>query len=238
MNLKRVVGVLIFLAGVVLTVALGALATWGDLEASLFDAAIRAETRLNSLRCPVLITRQETGQVSASFRNTSPRPVNRAIRAHISQGFVTLMREETLYLPLQPGETQRLTWPVTAADAAYGALILVRVSALRQAPMPSESQACGIVVLDLPWVSGGLLVAVWLALGLAGIAGGGWLWLRVNWPWVGRRHAATNTMLAVTVVALALLVAGLAGVWMLGVLLLALLALLLIAIMTHLLLEV
>lgn len=238
MNLKRTVGVTVFLAGTLLTVALAALAVWGDLEASLFDVSVRAEKRLASLRCPVLITSQETGQVLASFRNTGQRPVNRAIRVHISQGFVTLIREEALQLPLQPGETRRWTWDVTAQDAVYGSLILVRVSTLRQAPMPSESQACGIVVLDLPWVSGGLVMAAWLILGLAGLLGGGWLWLRASRPLVGRRRTATNALIAVAGVAFAALIAGLGGAWIPGVLLLALLVLLLISIVAHLLLDV
>lgn len=237
MNLKRLAAVLIYLAGILLTTALGALAVWGDLEASLFDTAIRAETGLSSLRCPVLITQQETGQISASFRNTGQAPVKRAIRVHITQGFVTLMREEALYLPLQPGEVQRLSWPVTAADAAYGSLILARVSTLRQAPMPSESQACGIAVLDLPGSSGDLWVALWLALGLAGIFAGGWLWLRASRPLVGRGRAAANAILAIAVVAVAVVLAGLAGAWMSGVLFIALLMLLLSAIVAHLLLE-
>lgn len=237
MNLQRLAAVLIYLTGILLTTALGALAVWGDLEASLFDAAIRAETNLTSLRCPILITRQETGHVAASFRNTGQQPVNRAIRVHITQGFVTLMREEAVQLPLQPGQTQRLTWPVTAADAAYGSLILVRVSTLRQAPLPSESQTCGIAVFDLPAGSGNLWVALWLALGLAGIGGGGWLWLRVSRPLRGRRRTAANASLAVAGVAVAVMLAGLVGAWMLGVLLLALLTLLLGAIVAHLLLE-
>lgn len=228
---RRTAGVALYALGILLTIALAATAVLGDMEASLFDAAIRPEETLRSMRCPVLITRDEVGQVTARFENTGQRPVERAIRVHISQGFVTLFREEDVKLPLQPGERQRQAWQVTADDAAFGSsLILARISTLRQAPMPSQSNACGIFVVDLPWVSGGLVTAAWLALGLVGIGVGGWLWLRASRPMTARRRSAGNAMLAVAITTLAALVAGLAGLWVFGILLLAILILLLIAI--------
>jgi hypothetical protein len=227
----RTLGVILYALGVLLILGLGAMATWGDLEASLFDTAIQAEKSLSSLRCPVLITRDEVGKISARFENTGTHPVNRAIRAHISQGYVTLIREESLQLPLQPGESQRWTFGITADDAAYGSsLILARVSTLRQAPMPSQSRACGIVVLGIPWISGAWVTGIWLALGLLGLVGGTWLWARASGPLVGRRRHAANTMIAIAAATLAVLAAGLAGAWVLGVLLLALWVLLMIAV--------
>jgi hypothetical protein len=230
---RRTVGTILYSLGILMTLALGAIAVWGDLEASLFDVSIRAERSLRSLNCPVLITSHETGQISASFQNTSQQPVNRAIRAHISQGFITLFREENLQLPLQPGERQHWTWYVTADDAAYGSLILVRVSTLRQAPMPSESSTCGIIVLDIPWVSGRIAVAVWLILGLTATAGGTWIWLKASPPQMRDRRLAMLSMSAISLLVIAILIVGLAGLWVLGVILLALFVLLLITILAQ-----
>ena len=229
-NSRRRLGVALYALGILLIIALAATAVVGDMEASLFDAAIRPEETLRSMRCPVLITRDQVGRVSARFENTGQRPVARAIRVHISQGFVTLFREEDVKLPLQPGERQRLAWEVTADDAAFGSsLILTRISTLRQAPMPSQSNACGIFVVDLPWIGGTLATAAWLTLGLLGIGAGGWLWLRASRPLTARRRSAGNAMLAVAITTLAALAAGLAGFWVFGVALLAILVLLLIA---------
>jgi hypothetical protein len=230
---RRMLAMIVYCLGILMTLALGAVAIWGDLEASLFDVSIRAQRSLRSLNCPVLITSHETGEISASFQNTGQQPVNRAIRAHISEGFVTLFREENLQLPLQPGERQRWTWYVTADDAAYGSLILVRVSTLRQAPLPSESSTCGILVLNIPWVNGRVVVAGWLILGLAATAVGGWLWLRSTPLQTIKRRPAILSMSAVTLVVIALLLVGLAGLWVVGVLLLALLVLLLITIVAQ-----
>lgn len=233
MHLRRTMGVLFYAAGILLSVGLAVVSTWGDLEASLFDPAERAEKANVSLRCPVFITRDEVGEVSAAFTNTGGRPVERTAWAHISEGFVTLMREERVKLPLQPGETKRMSWFVSAEDAAYGFLILVRVSALRQAPLPSQSQACGILVLALPGVSGTFVTVIWLLLGVVGIAAGLWLWLTASRPFDQRRQGAAAAMVVLAVLVVGALAAGLMGQWVAGVLLLALTALTLIAIVTH-----
>lgn len=227
---RRTLGVLLFIFGILSTGSLGALAVWGDFEASLFDVAIHAESGLDALSCPVFITRHEVGEISASFRNTGVRPVDRPIRARMTEGFVTLIREENVRLPLQPGETQSHTWTVTAEDAAYGGLlILARVSALRQSPMPSQSGSCGIIVLNVPWLTGGLLTFGWLSGGLLTLLGGGWIWQRSAAPSTSKQRPATVAAAAIAAVVLAILVCGLSGLWLPGIMLLALLVLMVVA---------
>jgi hypothetical protein len=179
----------------------------------------------------VLITRDEWGRFRLASRTPAQRPVNRAIRAHISQGFVTLIREERPATALAAGRRQRWTFGVTAEDAAYGSsLILVRVSTLRQAPMPSQSRACGIVVLGIPWVSGSAGDGRLAGVGLVG-PGGRRVAVGAGQPTAGGPPAPrAYAMIAISVVTLAVLAVGLAGAWVLGVLLLALWVLLLIAV--------
>lgn len=220
---------MLFVVGLLMALTLGALAIWGDFEASLFDISIRAESSLNSLRCPILITPHEQGQVSAAFRNTGERPINRPVRARISDGFVTLIREENVQLPLQPGEQKRQHWDISPADAVYdGWLILVRVSTLRQAPMPSQSNTCGVLVLNLPGVQGWAVVSAWLSMGLAAMFGGAFLWWRHK-PTTTRERPLVLAAGANALVVLAVLVCGLTGQWLLGIVLLAILVLLIVA---------
>lgn len=219
---------MLFVLGFAAATVLTALSVWGDLEASLFDSSSVAETSLRSLRCPVFIGRAETGHVSASFTNTSERPVERAIRVHISDGRVSLMREERVQEPLEPGATAHLRWPVRLNDAAYGYLVLARVSTLRQFPMPSETGSCGILVLPFSLMRGGPALAAWLALSLAALFGGGWLYLSDRQLRV-RRPRSALTIIALGGVAVAGLIVGLLGLWTAGVLVLALTFLMLIA---------
>ena len=226
---QQTLGTTLFVVGLLMTLTLGALAIWGDFEASLFDISIRAESGLNSLRCPILITPHEQGQVSAAFRNTGERPVNRPVRARISDGFITLIREENVQLPLQPGEQKRHHWDISPADAVYdGWLILVRVSTLRQAPMPSQSNTCGVLVLNVPGVQGWAVVSVWLSVGLAALLGSGILWWRSGLMTAQQRPLVLAAG-ANAVVVLAVLVCGLTGQWLPGIVLLAVWVLLIVA---------
>ncbi len=237
--MKQSLGVLLFALGLLLGIAFASVTVWGDLEAALFDASISGETRLSSLACPVLITRGETGLVSAGFKNTGTQPVNRAVRFRVSAGYVTLIREESTHVPLAPGETRHLRWPVDEADAAYrGLLILARVSTLRQAPMPAQTGSCGIVVLDLPLGSGALIMGFWLALSLAGMLGGGWLWLAGTPQRTGRAGGKLYVMVALGGVVLAGMILGLLGLWAPGVLVLALILLLLVTVLVQALMDV
>jgi hypothetical protein len=229
-KIQRALGVFIFAIGVFFGMVLLGIAVWGDLEASLFDTSMRADASLTTLRCPVMMTRKEIGRVSATFENTLERPVTFTIRAHVSQGYVTLMREENSKLPLEPGETKTLEWTVTPDDAAYGRLILTRVHVAAKYPLPSRDASCGILVVDLPRFTGSQLTAFVLAASLLGMAIGAGLWVVANRPLRGPAREAIRAMGVLAGSVLIGLVLGLVGQWLLGVLLLVISLLLIVTI--------
>lgn len=227
---SRGLAVILFALGLVLGMALTGIIVWGDMEATVFDAAISPEATLTTLRCPILITSAETSTVSASFHNPADRQVTFLVQAHISQGFVTLMREAKTSLTLAPGETQRLEWAVTPADAAFRSVILVRVHALRSGPLPYRAGSCGIVVLPFPYLRGNALLAVVLAVTLLGTGGGIALWVANNHPLIRRSLTVLRGMGVLAGIMGVALVLGLLGVWLIGLVLL-LFAVLLIVVM-------
>ncbi len=93
-------GLRLFTLGLLLSSIIALIAIWGDLEASLFDVSIRPQESLSTLRCPILITEKESGTIRASFKNESEKSVEISVRAHVSQGFVTYLREENTRLPI------------------------------------------------------------------------------------------------------------------------------------------
>jgi hypothetical protein len=212
----RTLGVLIFSVGFLLGLALLAIVVWGDLEAHIFDPAIPSDEMLTTLRCPVMITAPEVGTVTATFTNPLDRPVEFRIRTHISEGHVTLMREENTSLPLEPGETQPLQWTVTADDAAFRRLILVRVRLFGKYPLPSRAGSCGILVVDLPYLSGSLIFALAFAASLLGMAGGAGLWVVANRPLSDQSLGVLRAMGALAGCVVVGTIIGLLGHWMLG----------------------
>ena len=212
--IRRSLGLLLYTLGVGTALMLAAGAAWADFEASLFDAAMPAEEQITSLRCPILITGNETGTVVASFTNPSARPVRRNIRVHVSDGFVTLMREVEERIVLAAGERRQFQWTVTPQDAAWDRVILVRVYVLRTYPLPSMTGACGVLSLALPFLSGSQFTFLVLVASLLSTGLGLGLWVGENRPLKKRGRSAAVAMICLAGVGLASIVATLSGWWL------------------------
>lgn len=176
----RLLGFLIFATGFLIGLAFTIAAVWGDLEASLFDSSLDAERKMSGFHCPILITQAEPGVFRAKIENTTDKPMTRTIRTHISQGFVTLLREDSQTFTLQPGETHPLSWEVTAKDAVWGRLIMARTLMFRRHPLPSEGGYCGILVVNLASLGGPALTAILVAASLVLMAAGLILWVAMD----------------------------------------------------------
>ena len=222
----HVVGIILFTLGMVLGVAFFGSAVWADIEAFLFDSALGADASLPSLRCPVLITRDEIGEVSATFSNPLDRPVRSRVYIRVTDGFITLMREETTFLRLEPGETQRLAWPITSSDAAWGYFILARVYFQRSYPLPSRTATCGVLTLNAPFLTGAQLVWLTVVFTLGSLGLGFYLWYKAYMPLEGRRLQEAYGrafMMGLVVVGMGL---GMLGWWLPGLICLIVLVLL------------
>jgi hypothetical protein len=226
-------GVLIFSVGALLGIALFGVVVWADFEASMFDLNMRGTAPLKTLTCPVMMTATEAGAVTATFANPLERPVEFMIRAHISDGYVTLMREINSELSVAPGETKPLEWPVAADDAAYGCLILVRVRVGARYPLPSRHASCGIVVVGLPYLTGNLIFALAFAASLLSMVVGAGLWVGANRPLKGLGLDVTRAMGALAGCVVAGTVVGLLGWWVVGVIILVITVLLIGAIIGY-----
>ena len=156
-NLRNL-GLLIFVIGIALGMVFQGSAVWGDFEASLFDSTLPADAALDTLSCPVVINSHEQGTVSASFTNDASKVVNIRIRTHITDGLVTLMREENTIVPVNPGETGQAHWLVFPENAVWRHFILVRVFQFSAFQTPSRTGSCGILVIDFFNLSGNGIV--------------------------------------------------------------------------------
>jgi hypothetical protein len=229
----RILSVILYSAGILLGMALSASAAWGDFEASLFDLSLPGDEKLDTLRCPVLITAGESAKISATFDNPIDQPMDRRIRTHISDGLFTLLREEKTTLTLAPAEKQKLHWTVSADDAVWDRLVLARVYVYRQYPLPSATAACGIVLLNVPIFTGNQILALALVGSLLGFGLGGGLWLASNRPLAGRVRHLTYAMAALGILVLLAMLASLCGWWPSAGFLLALCLLLALSVISY-----
>lgn len=230
---KRITSIIIFAVGVLLGMAFLGGATWGDFESSLFDPSLGSAVPLDAMKCPVAISRVETGTVNTTLRNSTDQTLRRYIRAHISEGFVSVMREVNSRVEIAPGESQQLEWQVSGEDAAWGRVILVRAYLFSSYPMPAQSATCGILVLNFLNLTGGQIVGLILVASLLLMGAGLWHWVASNRPLGGRVLNATYAMSGIGLVVLGGMVSTFFGNWMLGLLLLLAAVLLIVVVLTY-----
>jgi hypothetical protein len=216
----RYLGLGLFLLGVLIALACAGIIVWGDMEATLFDPAISPQGTLNTLKCPVMMTAVETATVSVSFDNPLDRTLYVGIRAHFSQGYVTLIREERDTFSLEPGERQRLEWTVGPEDAAFKNIVLVRIHAQTNGPVRYSSGSCGIVVVRLPFLTGSLLFGLLAAVSLVCMGGGMALWVLSQQPWGRQGVDITRAMGTVAAILVAANIVGLLGMWLIALIIL------------------
>ena len=191
----NVLSIFIFAIGILLGTILVAINAWGDLEAAMFDTTIRADGSITYLNCPAMMTTSEISKVSASFTSTYERPIDRRVRIHISDGHLTLMREEKATLPMTPGKLEKISWAVNPEDAAFDQWILVRVYMFPSVTLSSRDGSCGILVVDTPYFTGGQILTAAYITSLLSIAIGLALWSSNNKPLVIRRKSTLRGML-------------------------------------------
>ncbi|MFZ6021370.1 MAG: hypothetical protein ACOYXO_17370 [Chloroflexota bacterium] len=194
--LSSLLAFILFVSGLLAGLVWWGSSAWADLEASLFDPAVSADVILNNLRCPQFITPEEIGTISIRLQNPTDRILRQTARIHVSYGFVTLMREESVIIEMQPRETRQLEWFVSAEDAAWGRLVLVRLHLFRSFPLPSRTATCGIVLVNLPWLNGNHITLLLALLTLAGTLGGWQRWVKTHQPLVNRQRNVATLMVA------------------------------------------
>ena len=215
------IGLIIYTIGIVVGMLIAGGVIWGDLEASLFDSSIKAKSSLR-LSCPVAITTSEVGKITATIDNPVEREKNFYVRAHISEGYVSLKREINQQIPVGPGEKGSVDWEIYPEDAAFNnRIILFRAYVNPSYPIPSRGNFCGVLVLDIPILTGLQLFLLLVGLSLACIVCGSILWRKANQPMKKDMRSFSNSLLALAIIIYGAIVAGYIGVWILGVLLFA-----------------
>jgi hypothetical protein len=209
--------ILLLAVGILLGTALVGLATWGDLETVLLFPPPTADKELLNLRCPILISSNETGTVYANYRNPSSYTTTPFVVITISQGSTIILDDFTSHPTIPPGTTQKLSWAVVPGEAAFrGSLILVRVFINRSYPLPSRDSTCGISVFNLGGLTGEQVVYGSFIVSLIGMLAGTFWWLRIYKSMPGQRDTLIGGIMFIEVVVILGLIASWFGWWVFG----------------------
>jgi len=212
----NVVLLTIFTLSALIGFAFLGVSVWGDLEASIFDMQFNGEEPLGTLSCPVLITPNETGKISAKISNPINNMIKPSIRLHISSSHLAIPREENIRFQLAPSESKKLDWTVDPQqDAAFGDMVLVKVYMFRNYPIPSKDATCGILVLDLP-ISSKLFLYGGIGMSFVGMLASIGFWYRNN-PLMTKRQREIYRAIWILAASIIIgLLASLFGFWLIG----------------------
>jgi hypothetical protein len=211
----RTLGIILFAAGILGGMVLFIFMNWAYFEAYFyFGYSAPADKPLTTLRCPLLMTTSDTGQVTIRLTNNTSMDLEPSISTDISNANVS--RTIKFNYPIAAGKTRKESWAVTSNDMVFGHLILARVYVFSTYTMPSRANTCGTVMVNLPWISGTLLFILALVFILACLAAGWYLWLGNSRPFQSGEMTATRAMALFTVAVVLGLTAGIAGWWLLG----------------------
>jgi hypothetical protein len=181
MNL-RILGVILFIIGILAGFTINVLAVWADFEATMFHSAVPADESFPGLHCPLLIGKDQEGLIIATVKNSNDRTIEPTIRVNISEGSLLLMRESDEKVKIEPGETAELSWPITAVDAAWERFIAFRLYQYRSYPEPSRVRSCGVYVVNIPGMNGTTLTVGLYVVSLLGMGFGIWSWRQTHQP--------------------------------------------------------
>jgi len=212
----RIFGILFFTIGFLMGLVFWGSSVWADLEASLFRAGHGANQVLYTIQCPLVITPSHSGTISMQFTNPTDRQRRESVRAFSTYGARMLISEVHTILPIEPGGEEILTWPVYAEDAAWNSMVLFRVIIARSPPFDSRTASCGVMVINLPQVSGNQITGFMLLTSILGMAAGIGLSGFFSRPLFGIQLYLLRIMAGLAGLALVGMGVSILGQWLLG----------------------
>jgi hypothetical protein len=167
-------GMALFLAGVLLEIAISGSILWGELETRLYTA--QSGDRNLAVSCPLVISLHETASISTSITNSLDEDVHPVIDTSISQIGSSQDFSETLDLAAH--ESKTLAWQADASNIIYGRLILVNIEQRSYRDLPSRQGYCSIVLLNVPGLRGWQALMLLCLISLVCLIAGSLIWLR------------------------------------------------------------
>jgi hypothetical protein len=212
---NRLAGVLLFATGILLgTVLFGGL-VWSDIEATFYGLPHYTNEAFDGLSCPPLMTHSETASLQATIRNDTDLAINPTVRVDISTPGVAY--SDRVKVDLEPGQSKTVEWPVSSENIDLKFFIFARVYRYSDYKTSFAEATCGILVLNIPFINGKGLFALWLGASLICTLAG--LWMMKPAQGVPEQRASIPAaMRALTVTMLIGLIFGIQGAWLPGIL--------------------
>lgn len=203
-----------YAVGALLGLTFTLLATWADLESVHYAYDFRASASFNGLKCPILMTANETNSFSAKITNTADNKLSFSVKTETSSRLLPISSLE--FVELEPGESKTLAWIIGPENTDLKYFIIAKVLVYGSYPIPNRESTCGVFILDLP-TSGTVITWTMVVLSLLGM-GGGLYGLNQIQNSEQNSWEITRRLTFLSIVVIAGLIASLMGWWILGIL--------------------
>ena len=214
-----IIGILLFSAGIFFGIVLLGYFSWAKLESIFyFGYTYRADQPYISLVCPRIMKPTEVQPIKLTLKNPGNYAVSPPFQIYISHG--NSMRTIDDSASLAPGQIQKFKWDLTAKEATFERMILIKVYVNPTADLKRRTATCAVVVIDLLGLSGSQVLLLWLGLCLVCLAGWGWIWNQLQAYRLTHYIDQDNTMTTMAIILLCGIISNLLGIWLLGVVLL------------------
>ena len=221
-------GILFFWVGVIVGMALAGGEVWADIEATFYGFVEMGDKPLN-LRCPVLVTAAEPGQIVSTLKNPNDKQMDLMVRTDVSgRGGI---RTEYSTITLAPRGKEKARWPVTSEDVDLGFFVFARVSSFPAYPLPFRETTCGMLFVRTTALTGNQLFVLLVLVSLLSLAAGLALWQVSHRPLQGQTSSATWAMRTLAIIVVIGMFVGFQGWWAVGILTIVLMVLMMVAMM-------
>lgn len=210
----RAWGTFIYLAGLLLALALALASIWGDFEALSYFYTGANYGQFSGLRCPVIMSRSEVAQVSATFENPTDKAIEPYYEVKMSGLADPRSFENQLQLP--PHSSTTIRWTVSASDIDMGWFVMVRLTVLPFAGNPARAASCGMLVFNFGSLTGAQVLPWAVVVSVLAILVGLTLREGQDQPESGSEGTLRNGMRAAGVSVLLAMLTGFLGLWLIG----------------------
>ena len=209
MLVVSLIGMLFFLAGVLLEIAVSGGVLWGEVETRLYTS--QSGSLDLAVKCPLMLSFDETGTISALIINSLEEEVKPMVTADISRNGNPQEFSETLILA--PHESKTVAWNVEASNIIFGRLILVSIFQRTYRHLPSQQGYCGILLLDIFGLRGWQMLILLCSVSLLCLIIGSVIWLRIHSPINEQDKVVVRPFASLAVLATLALIAALLRWW-------------------------
>jgi len=163
---KNKVGLVLYVLGIAVLMFILTITAWSDVEALNIDISVIRRGSLSSLRCPIFITPKETSTVSLKVNNPNDFTIRPQVTTLITRSTLSLLNREVTFLEIQPGETQLVTREIDSKDSVFDRLVLIKAIVNNPFPMKDVHNICGVMVVNINFLSGNQLSTIFMALSI------------------------------------------------------------------------